>query len=283
MKSFSFYSLLLILTFSLAACKSTEVATDGANDGMTAAEETAMDVADKVMDVAPEGFAVNELLEKHFAARGGKDKIKAIQSMKWTAGMEMMGMNMPLTVQMKRPNKMRQDVDVQAMNAKVTSAFDGTTAWMINPMGGSSEAQKMPEDAAQQMKEQGSMDGAVMGYMEKGYEMTYDGEEMVNDKPAHKVMVQLPEDKSVTVFFDAESFLEVKTVQEGTNPMTGATGTMATFSSDYREVGGVMMAHKISAEFDGQPLQTFQIDVIEVNQDIPNSVFEMPGMSGSMN
>ena len=280
MKSFSFYSLLLVLAFSLAACKSTEVA----SDGMAAAEETAMEAAEEVMEVASsDELAVDELLDKHFAARGGKDAIKGIKSMKWTAGMEMMGMNMPLTVQMKRPNKMRQDVDVQAMNAKVTSAFDGTTAWMINPMGGSSEAQKMPDDAAQQMKEQGSMDGAIMGYMEKGYEMSYAGEEMVNEKPAHKVMVQLPEDKSVTLYFDAESFLEVKTVQEGTNPMTGATGTMATYSSDYREVGGVMMAHKISAEFDGQPLQTFQIEVIEVNQEIPNSVFEMPGMSGSMN
>ena len=258
------------------------MATDAAKDGMEAAEETMTTVVEEAVPAA-EGMMVAELLEKHFEARGGKDKMKSIKTVTWSAGMEMMGMNMPLSVKLKRPNKMRQDVEVAAMGAKIASAFDGTTAWMVNPMSGSEEAQKMPEEAANAMKEQGAIDGAVMGYMEKGYEMTYAGEEMVNDKPAHKVEVQLPEDKSVTVYFDVESLLEVKTVQEGQNPMTGASGEIATYPSDYREVGGVMMAHKITAEFNGELLQTFQIDTIEVNKEIPDSIFEMPGMSGSMN
>lgn len=271
-----------MLALSITGCKSSEMAADGVGDGMEAAEEAATSVVEEAASTA-EGMMVAELLEKHIEARGGKDKIKAIQTVTWSAGMEMMGMSMPLSVQLKRPNKMRQDVEVAAMGAKIASAFDGTTAWMINPMNGSEEAQKMPEEAANAMKEQGAIDGAVMGYMEKGYEMTYAGKEMVKDKPAHKVDVQLPEDKSVAVYFDAESFLEVMSVQEGQNPMTGASGEIATYPSEYREVEGVMMAHKVTSEFNGELLQTFVIDTIEVNKEIPDSIFEMPGMAGDMN
>lgn len=252
---------------------------------MDAAKETAMAVTEAVEEAPAvvEEMGVDAILASHLEARGGKEAIKAIQTVSWSAGMEMMGMNMPLKVQLKRPNKMRQDVEVPAMGAKVVQAFDGSTAWAINPMGGSEDPQKMPDEAAKEMEDRGAIDGSIIVYMEKGYEMTYEGEEMVNDMPAHKIMVQLPEDKTVTVFFDAESYMEVKTVQDGVNPMTGEPGKIATYTSDYREVGGVMMAHKIAAEFNGQPLQAFEIDLIEVNKDIPDSVFEMPAPKVEMN
>ena len=65
--------------------------------------------------------------------------------------------------------------------------------------------------------------------------------------------------------------------------MTGTKGEIATYSTDYKEVGGIMIAHTITAEFDGTPLQSLQIETVEVNEPIEDSVFKMPGMSGSMN
>ena len=282
MKSYSFFTLLLVIAFSLTACKSSEMAAGGADGAMATAEEVAADVVEEVASASEENMA-GELLAKHLEARGGKDKIKAIQTMTWTAGMEMMGMDLPLSIQLKRPYKMRSEVEVSMMNATVTNGFDGTTAWMINPMQGGEDPQKMPEEAAKAMKEQAAIDGSVMHYIESGFEMNYAGEEMVKEKPAHKVEFTLPEDKVATVYFDAGSFLEVKTVQEGQNPMTGANGTITTYAEDYREVGGVMMAHKFTYEFNGELLQTMMIESIEVNKEIPDSVFEMPGISGSMN
>ena len=277
--------LLCLCVVFLSACKSSEMVADEAKAGMDAAEETAAMVVNEATEtvaVANE-MSAEAILARHIEAKGGKDNIKAIQSITWKAGMEMMGMNMPLMVQLKRPNKMRQDVDIQAMGTKVVSGFDGTTGWTINPMMGGSGPQQLPPQAVKEMEEQANMDGAVIHFMEQGYDMSYEGEEMVNEKPAHKVMVQLPNNKSAVIFFDAESYLEVKTVREGTNPATGALGTIAAYTSDYRDVGGVMMAHKISAEFDGQLLNTLQIEAIEINKDIPDSVFEMPGMGGSTN
>ena len=106
---------------------------------------------------------------------------------------------------------------------------------------------------------------------------------MVNEKPAHKLVVQLPDEKTAQIFLDAESFLEVKTVQSGSNPMTGAEGEVASYSSDYREVDGLMIAHKITVEIDGAPMQSLNLETVKINVPIEDSVFEMPGMSGSMN
>lgn len=265
--------------FFLSACKSSQVATDGAmEEGPVAVEEG----ANEVVSVSKETSMAAELVQKSIEARGGMDKIKAIETMTWNAGMEMMGMDMPLTVQFKRPNKMRQVIEVSAMNATITTGFDGKTAWMKNPMQGQ-DAQKLPDEQAQEMRDRGAMDGAMVSYIEKGYEITYGGEEAVNDKPAHVLIVQLPEDKTARVFLDAESYLEVKSVQSSTNPMTGEKGELSTYSSDYREVGGILIPHKITAEFDGNPLQELLIESIEVNQPISDALFEMPGMVGSAN
>ena len=83
--------------------------------------------------------------------------------------MEMQGMNMPLQMQLKRPNKMRNVVEVAAMNATIIQGFDGTTAWMLNPMAGS-DPQKLPDEAAREMKERSAIDGAMMMYINEGYE-----------------------------------------------------------------------------------------------------------------
>ena len=278
-KSTLYVPLLFILLLSISACKSAEVATDGAMEAtLPSMEEEAANVA----EVAKETSMAVELIDKHFAARGGLEKIKSMQTMTWDAGMEMMGMNMPLKMQLKRPNKMRNVVEVEAMNATIIQGFDGTTAWMLNPMAGN-DPQKLPDEMAKEMKERSAMDGALMSYINEGYEITYEGEEVVKDKPAHKLLVQLPEDKTAQIFLDAETFLEVKSVQEGTNPQTGAKGEIATYSSDYREVEGIMIAHMITAEFDGTPMQTLQIESVQINTPIEDSVFEMPGMVGSMN
>ena len=270
---------LALLVLSFSACKSTEVASDGAMEaGLPTMEEEAADI----VEVSKDASMAAELLDKHFAARGGLDKLKAVQTMSWEAGMEMMGMSLPLKMQFKRPNKMYSVVEVEAMNATIIQGFDGTTAWMLNPMAGS-DAQKLPDEMAKEMQDRAAMDGALLSYVNKGYEISYEGEEMVNEKPAHKLLVQLPEENTTQVFLDSETFLEVKIIQSGSNPQTGEQGEVATYSSDYREIEGIMIPHKISAEFNGQPMQELQIESVKINMPIDDSIFEMPGMTGSMN
>ena len=70
-KSTLYVPLLFALLLTLGACKSSEVASDGAMEGaITSMEEEAANVA----AVTKETSMAAELIDKHFAARGGLDK-----------------------------------------------------------------------------------------------------------------------------------------------------------------------------------------------------------------
>src|SRR5512140_2147129 len=88
---------------------------------------------------------LDDILNKYYAASGGLDNLKAINTMK-TKGKMMMGggMEAPFTGYSVRPNSVRQDVTFQGMSA--IQAFDGTTAWSINPFMGSKDAEVMPKE-----------------------------------------------------------------------------------------------------------------------------------------
>jgi hypothetical protein len=61
------------------------------------------------------GLSVDDIVKKNVDARGGIDKIKAIQSIKMTGKMVMGGgqMEAPMTLQMKRPSSVRIDMEFQ--------------------------------------------------------------------------------------------------------------------------------------------------------------------------
>ena len=50
----------------------------------------------------------DELVAKNIAARGGEEKLKSLNTIKMTGTVSAQGMDMPITLLTKRPNKMRQ-------------------------------------------------------------------------------------------------------------------------------------------------------------------------------
>ncbi|MFQ5571798.1 MAG: hypothetical protein ACE5G0_19130 [Rhodothermales bacterium] len=244
-------SLVLLITCSvlLGACKSTEVAQEP-----------------KSME--------DELIEKHLTARGGLENIRAVESMTWNGNVSVMGMDLPLTIYMKRPNKMRSEVLVLQMNIEIITGFDGETAWAINPMI-SSAPQKMPDTQTRLTQDQADMDGPLVDYKEKGYTVEYMGEEDVRGTNAHKLKISRPERADAFVYLDAETFLIVKAEGEGVDPQTGGMVQTRTYTSDYREVNGLMVAHAIEVE-SPQMTQKIQLESVKVNADIDDALFAFP-------
>ena len=65
---------------------------------------------------------VDEVLNKYFEATG-QNKIADVQSFYVKANMSMMGMEMPMVIQMKRPDEFRTEMEV--MGQKIVQGFDG--------------------------------------------------------------------------------------------------------------------------------------------------------------
>ena len=81
--------------------------------------------------VSTQAQTLDEVLEKHYKATG-QEKVESVKTIFVKAKMSMMGMDMPMTIQMKKPDKFRTENEV--MGQKVIAGFDGEKGWMKNPM-----------------------------------------------------------------------------------------------------------------------------------------------------
>ena len=83
--------------------------------------------------------SVDEIVAKNLQAKGGLEKLRAVTSIKQTSRLSLPGgLEATVTVYGKRPNLTRQELNVAATGQTMVSAFDGTTAWSLNPMMGAS-------------------------------------------------------------------------------------------------------------------------------------------------
>ncbi|HEA64848.1 MAG TPA: hypothetical protein ENI02_01755, partial [Candidatus Aminicenantes bacterium] len=92
----------------------------------------------------------SDILKKMVAAQGGEKILEKIEDMTSSGTLELiqMGMTASLTMYKKEPDKVRMDIEMMGMI--ITQAYDGETAWGVNPQTGSTE--EMPEQQAEYMK-----------------------------------------------------------------------------------------------------------------------------------
>src|SRR5262245_36639894 len=110
---------------------------------------------------------VDEIVAKYVQAVGGRDKLKAVQSMKMTGKMILgQGLEAPFVLELKRPQAVRMDFTFQGMTA--SSAFDGDQGWRVMPFQGNTNPEPLSADEIKQVKDQADIDGPLVDYKEKG-------------------------------------------------------------------------------------------------------------------
>ena len=216
----------------------------------------------------------DELIEKNLKARGGADKLKALQSMKITAKMKMGPMEAPITITRERPENFRVEFTVQGMTG--IQAYDGTTGWSVMPFMGKKDPEAMSADALKDFKDEADFDGPLVDYKTKGNKVEVVGKEDVQGTPAYKLHVTTKDGNESNVYLDADSYLEIKT--DTKRKIQGQEIEAETTIGDYKEVGGILFPMSIENHAKGREgAQTIVIEKIELN---PASVdvasFHMP-------
>ena len=218
---------------------------------------------------------VDELIAKNIEAKGGMAKLMAVKSMRATGKMVGgPGMEFPFVMMNKRPNSTRMEFSFQGMTGM--QVYDGKTAWMSMPFAGKKEPEVMPADQAKEMEEQADFDGPLVDYKAKGHKVELLGKDQVEGADAYKLKVTKKDGSERTFYLDAETYLEIKVESKRTIRGTEVEGE--SYMSDYKEVGGLMMAHVMENGAKGSPQrQKLVIESIELNAAIPDSLFAMPG------
>jgi outer membrane lipoprotein-sorting protein len=223
--------------------------------------------------------SVDELIAKNLKARGGEEKLRALTSMRITGKVSVQGMQLPMTVTAKRPNMMRQEMQIQ--DKKVVTAYDGTTAWMINPMMGADAAQEVQGPQADMTREQSDFDGPLMDYKTKGTTVELvkgdgpDGTEKLADgSKVYKLKITRKGGRVQYLYLDADSGIEVKTTN--TIEQGGQSMNIETELADYRAEEGIMVPHSVRNTVNGQPLMQMTVEKVEFNVPFEDALFKMP-------
>jgi hypothetical protein len=210
-----------------------------------------------------------EEIVKKYTEANKLDQVAKMKTIKITANLSMMGMEMPMTMWMKNPNKIKT---VTSFNGQdMVQVFDGEKGYAINPMTGSTDPVEMTSDQIKQTLRSNMFQNQLANYLKNG-QLALSGEENVNDKPAYKLKATIEGGTVIDMFIDKSSYFLVKT--STTASMNGSAVTMDSYPSDYTETNGVMIPMKTSTSAQGMDM-VITFTKVEVDLPIEDTIFKV--------
>jgi outer membrane lipoprotein-sorting protein len=215
---------------------------------------------------------LESVLAKSYEAQGGLEKLKSIQTTQSKAKMMMQGMELPIIVYQKRPHFMRSEILVQGL--KIIQVYDGTQAWMINPMTGSTDPIDMPAEELKNLKEQADMDGYLIDWKAKGHVLELAGKENIEGADAYHIKVTTKDSTIRHIYLDADSYLPI--FVKGKYPAQGKEIEITNSMGSYKKIGDFVFPFSTETKSEGKTIQQMLVDTIMINVPIPDSLFVRP-------
>jgi outer membrane lipoprotein-sorting protein len=211
---------------------------------------------------------VDDLVAKNIEAKGGLEKLHAVQTVKQTSTLDMRGMQASIVVYGKRPNLLRQEVKLG--DRTIINAFDGTTPWMINPLAGTDRPVVITGPQADMIRDQSSFDGPLVDYKDKGSKVELVGRETVEGRAYDHLKITDKDGQVQDVYLDGATGLEARLVT------TSAAGTFEQDLSDYRDVDGIKVPFAIRTLVNGVEQSRITVQSVAFNVDVDAGMFAVP-------
>jgi hypothetical protein len=209
---------------------------------------------------------VDEIINKHIEAIGGKEKLGQVKSLYSENSMEVMGNQAPVTEYLLEGKGYK---NVSEFNgAKIISCYTDKSGWSVNPMMGATDAQAMPDEMYKSGKIQIYVDGPLADYAAKGYKAELAGKEDGNFK------IKITDGSSESYYFiDPASYYVTKSVIK--SEMMGQQVDVTTTYSDYKKTDfGIVLAFSKNIDM-GMFQLSSKVNKLEVNKEIDPKIFEI--------
>lgn len=215
----------------------------------------------------------DELVDKNIQARGGLDKIKAIQTLRVSGNAVAGGTPVVIVNEYSRPDLVRETFTVAGMTA--IQAYDGTTGWQISPFSGRKDPELLGEDDLRDLQLDADFEGPMVDYKAKGNQVEFLGHDTVDGDDALRLKVTLKDGDIVYYYLDPDTYLEIR--KETQEFIRGSVKETFTDLGSYKAVAGVMFPYSITTGSKNNPDgMTITVDKIEANVAIPASDFAVP-------
>ena len=214
--------------------------------------------------------SVEEIVNKHLDAIGGKQKLSSINAVKMENAMEVMGNEATTTITILNGKGYKTESEI--MGSKMVQVINDKGGWMINPMGGSSDPVDLPADAAKQAANQLFI-VPLLDYSNRGMKLSLEGKETIGGADAYKLKVTNKEGADITMYIDASTFYLTRLVQ--TADVMGQTVTNTITYSDFKKTEhGWVVPYTTDIDMGGMFQLKNKLSKIEVNPVIDPVIFE---------
>src|SRR5436190_7870808 len=233
------------------------------------------------MSAAATPMTVDEIVAIHLEARGGGQKLAAVENLKVSGKAFFGGDDFTITAEFaqvrKRANQIRTEVTLQGLTG--SDGYDGQQSWSVDPFQGRKDPFRTTADEARGLAQDADLDGALIGWPEKGSQVSYLGTEDVDGTPAHKLRIALKDGDVQYVYLDPDYFLEIRRVSE--RRIRGSERVTETDFGAYAQVNGIWIPTAVESGRKGGPkTQRFTVDSVEANVALDEGLFRFPAGPG---
>jgi len=218
---------------------------------------------------------LDEVVKKAIDARGGIEKIKAVQSERITGRISFaQGIEGALILELKRPHHLYSEISVEGQ--KVLRVYDGKSAgWTVNPFTENKDVVEMSAEELKGMPDESDGDGPLVDYKAKGSKVELVGKEEAEGKPVYRIKITSKSGEMRSYLIDGATFLTTK--WEGMRKVGDQDLPWECTLSDYREVEGLKFPFQIDQGSPGTEFrQTLTVEKVEINPKIDESHFAKP-------
>jgi hypothetical protein len=221
---------------------------------------------------------IDEVVAKHVAAMGGREKLAAMQSV-YMEGVSVMqnGTEVSTKTWKVKDKLMRREIDFGMGNFSMV--MTDKEGWASNPRsGGAFEA--LPADAVARQQTELDLAGPLVDYAAKGHKVELVGTEDVNGSPCHLVKLTLNSGRDITYSIDQKTGYILRTKTKGGGGMRGGGGgggrnpdaDVVNEFSDYRKTDdGFVFPYTVTTVGMGASMN---MEKIEVNKPVDPKLYK---------
>ncbi len=214
-----------------------------------------------------------DLIAKNLQAKGGIEKIRAIQTLRTYATLQQGSFSLKLNMIAKVPDKLRQEAVIQGMTQ--VTAYDGSSGWQINPFQGRRDPELVGDDEMRGLVEEADFYGPLVDYEKKGSTVAYLGHDTVDGDDAYRIRVTLKNGDIIYYYLDPDTYLEIKS--EKTQFIRGSIRESVTEYGSYKKVAGVYFPFSMEVGAKNSNFRaSITVDRMEANAPVEDSLFQMP-------
>lgn len=226
-----------------------------------------------LVSVGAQAQSVDEIVARHIEARGGYEKIKAIQTIKITRTVATPFAKVKVVIYKKRPQLYRAEQGPTGQ-PPVPRAINADAAWDT----AQGKVVLRPAQAAAEAREiDGDFDGLLVDWKEKGHTVALEGREALTGSEAYKLKVTTRSGLVRYIYLDTKTLLDRR--QSGINLPTARKEDFVLDYSNWRAVEGVQFPFNLDEDRTGpQITQSFATytEKIELNVPMEDSLFATP-------